>query len=62
MWGAVALRAEPSTHSTYAVTESRRAWREAFRIRRRAIFSGSSTGTNISRSSSMPRALLSKRL
>ena len=43
--GADAPREVPSTHSTYAVTESRRRRAEVLRIRNREILMGSSSGT-----------------
>jgi hypothetical protein len=43
-------RDTPRTHSTYAVTDSRRGRAERFSRRRRVILTGSSTGTSRSRS------------
>ena len=60
--GAAALREAPSTHSAYAVTESRRARPDRFSMVSREIFTGSSRGTNWRRRRAMPWAVCSKRL
>ena len=62
MKGAEALRELPSTHSTYAVTESRRGRPDRFSTVSREILTGSSSGTNWSSSSAMPWETCSKRL
>ncbi len=62
MNGAQAGREDPSTHSTYAVTESLRVRGEVLRIFRRETLTASPVGTNASRSSAMPREACSKRL
>ena len=62
MNGAEAAREGPSTHSTYAVTESRATLREALWIFSREIFIGSPVGTYCEQIEPMPREVCSKRL
>ena len=57
-----APRDGPSTHSTYAVTESRRDRPDVLRIVSREILIGSSSGTYWRRSSAIPCAVCSNRL
>jgi hypothetical protein len=60
--GDEAERDGPSTHSTYAVTDSRRVLSDVFRMVRREILTGSSIGTNCRSPRSTPLAECSKRL
>ena len=62
MYGAEAPREVPSTHSTYAVTDKRRARGERLRIFSREILTESSTGTYCVSSSEIPCEVCSKTL
>jgi hypothetical protein len=60
MNGAEALREVPSTHSTYAVTDSRRARPDTFVSVSREILTGSATATSCSSSCAIPCETCSK--
>jgi len=60
--GAQACRDAPRTHSTYAVTDSRRDRPDSFFTVRRDTLIGSSIGTNWSSSRAMPWETCSNRL
>ena len=60
--GAETLREAPRTHSTYAVTDSRRRRPDVFVSVSREILTGSSSGTSCRSSSAMPWERCVKRL